>query len=84
MSEHYVPDSGQRTAEQLVPEINDVLGNDPPVVVQPNVKPGSPAKGLIDQFKDADPLVVGTRGHGGFRGLVVAGREVDATPVGVG
>ena len=71
MSEHYVPDSSQRTAEELVAEIKDVLGNDPPVVVQPSVKQGSPAKVLIQESKDADLLVVDTRGHGGFRGLVL-------------
>jgi nucleotide-binding universal stress UspA family protein len=35
------------------------------------VKQGNPAKVLIDQSAKADLLVVGTRGHGGFRGLVI-------------
>ena len=34
----FVPDSSQRTAEQLVTEIKEVWGDDPPVVVQPMVK----------------------------------------------
>ena len=71
VSERFVPDSSQRTAEQLVTEIKEVLGDDPPVVVQPMVKQGSPAKVLIEQSANADPLVIDTRGHGGFRGLVV-------------
>ena len=71
VSERFVPDSSQRTAEQLVTEIKEVLGDDPPVVVQPMVKQGSPAKVLIEQSAKADLLVVGTRGHGGFRGLVL-------------
>ncbi len=71
VSERFVPDSSQRTAEQLVTEIKAVLGDDPPVVVQPMVKQGSPAKVLIEQSAKADLLVVGTRGHGGFRGLVL-------------
>ena len=70
VSEHYVPDSSQRTADERVAEIKDALGNDPPVAVQPSVKQGNPAKVLIEQAKGAD-LVVGTRGHGGFRGLVL-------------
>ena len=71
VSERYVPDPSQRTAEDLLREIKEVLGEDPPVLVQPRVKQGSPAKVLIEASADADLLVVGTRGHGGFRGLVL-------------
>ena len=71
VSERYVPDPSQRTAEDLVEVIKEELGEDPPVVVEPRVKQGNPAKVLIDQSADADLLVVGTRGHGGFRGLVL-------------
>jgi nucleotide-binding universal stress UspA family protein len=71
VSERYVPDPSQRTAEDLLTEIKEVLGDDPPVIVQPRVKQGNPAKVLIDQSADAELLVVGTRGHGGFRGLVL-------------
>lgn len=71
VSERYVPDPSQRTAEDLVQVIKEELGDDPPLVVQPQVKQGNPAKVLIDQAADADLLVVGSRGHGGFRGLVL-------------
>jgi nucleotide-binding universal stress UspA family protein len=71
VSERYVPDPSQRTAEDLLKEIKEVLGEDPPVLVQPLVKQGNPAKVLIEQSADAQLLVVGTRGHGGFRGLVL-------------
>jgi nucleotide-binding universal stress UspA family protein len=71
VSERYVPDESQRTAEDLVKLIKEELGDDPPVPVQPRVKQGNPAKVLIDEGADADLLVVGTRGHGGFRGLVL-------------
>ena len=71
VSEHYVPDPSQRTAEDLVKIIKEDLGEDPPVLVQPHVKQGNPAKVLIEQSRDADLLVVGTRGHGGFAGLVL-------------
>ena len=47
------------------------LGEDPPVPVQPLVKQGNAAQVLIKQSADADLLVVGTRGRGGFRGLVL-------------
>ena len=71
VSEHYVPDPSQRTREDLLDEIKAVLGEDPPVLVQPRVKQGTPAKVLIDESATADLLVVGTRGHGGFAGLVL-------------
>ena len=32
---------------------------------------GDPARALLDAAKDADLLVVGSRGRGGFRGLVL-------------
>jgi nucleotide-binding universal stress UspA family protein len=71
VSEHYVPEPSQRTAESLLEEIKEVLGEDPPLVVQPRVQQGNPAKVLIEQSAAADLLVVGTRGHGGFLGLVL-------------
>jgi nucleotide-binding universal stress UspA family protein len=71
VSEHYVPDPSQRTAEDLVGVIKEELGDDPPVRVQPQVKQGRPAKVLIDESTNADLLVVGNRGHGGFAGLVI-------------
>jgi len=71
VSEHYVPDPSQRTADDLVQVIKEELGDNPPVLVQPRVKQGSPAKVLIEESTEADLLVVGTRGHGGFAGLVL-------------
>jgi nucleotide-binding universal stress UspA family protein len=71
VSEHSVPDPSQRTADDLVREIEEVLGRDPSVLVQPRVKQGNAAKVLIEESAGADLLVVGTRGHGGFGGLVL-------------
>lgn len=71
VSERFVPDPSQRTAEDLVQVIKEVLGEDPPVPVQPQVKQGRPAKILIEESVGADLLVVGERGHGGFAGLVM-------------
>ncbi len=51
--------------------IRDVLGEDPPVLVHPQVKEGNAAKLLIDLSEDADMLMVGTRGHGGFADLLL-------------
>jgi nucleotide-binding universal stress UspA family protein len=66
-----VPDPSERAGDDLVKLIKEELGEEPPVPVQPRVKEGNPAKVLIEQSADADLLVVGTRGHGGFRGLVL-------------
>ena len=71
VSEHYVPDPSQRTADDLVQVIKEELGEQPPLLVQPRVKQGTPAKVLIEESANADLLVVGKRGHGGFVGLVL-------------
>jgi nucleotide-binding universal stress UspA family protein len=71
VSERYVPDPSQATADDLLQIIKEELGEEPPVIVRPHVKQGRPAKVLIDESSNADLLVVGKRGHGGFAGLVL-------------
>ena len=66
-----MPDTSQRTSDDLIQVIKEELGEEPPLVVQPLVKQGRPAKVLIEESANADLLVVGKRGHGGFRGLVL-------------
>lgn len=66
-----VPDPRQRATEDLLAIIKAELGEDPPVLVQPRVEQGHAAEVLIEQSADADLLVVGTRGRGGFLGLVL-------------
>jgi nucleotide-binding universal stress UspA family protein len=65
-------EAASKTAEQLLMEtVRDVLGDDPPVLVQPRVKEGNAAKLLIDLSEEADVVVVGSRGRGGFAGLLL-------------
>ena len=60
------------TAKELLMEtVQYVIGDDPPFLVQPRVIEGNAAKLLIDLSEDADVLVVGSRGHGGFAGLLL-------------
>jgi nucleotide-binding universal stress UspA family protein len=65
-----VPDEGP-DATELIQVIKEELGDDPPVLAQPRVKHGRPAEVLIEESAGANLLVVGTRGHGGFAGLVL-------------
>ena len=66
-----VSNAGDDVAQDLVNLIKEELGEDPGVLVQPSVRQGNAAQVLIEQSANADLLVVGTRGHGGFAGLVL-------------
>jgi nucleotide-binding universal stress UspA family protein len=68
---HGTPDHGEAAKQLLVETIRDVLGEDPPILVRPHVKEGNAAKQLIDLAEGADVLVVGSRGHGGFAGMLL-------------
>ena len=68
---HGLTDAGETAKELLMAAVRDVLGEDPPVLVQPQVKEGSAAKLLMDFSEDADLLVVGSSGHGGFAGMLL-------------
>lgn len=58
----------KKKARQLV---DDTLGAEPTVTVRVDAVEGLPAKMLIDASHDADLIVVGTRGHGGFAGMLL-------------
>jgi len=65
-------EAASKAAQQLLMEtVRDVLGDDPPVLVQPRVKEGNAAKLLIDLSEEADVVVIGSRGRGGFLGLLL-------------
>jgi nucleotide-binding universal stress UspA family protein len=66
-----VADDSEVAEENLLTVIKEELGDDPPVLVQPRLKHGNPAEVLIEESAGADLLVVGTRGRGGFAGLVL-------------
>lgn len=51
--------------------VEEVVGGDTSVTVEPVAVEGSPAEALIDASRNADLVVVGSRGHGGFTSLLL-------------
>jgi nucleotide-binding universal stress UspA family protein len=68
-----VPGAELAAKELLEEEIRDVLQHALPPYqeIEPHLERGYPPKILLDQAAGADLLVVGTRGHGGFSGLLL-------------
>jgi nucleotide-binding universal stress UspA family protein len=59
-------------AEGLVEgEVEEVAGDDPGLDVRQDVFESDAAEALIEAARGADLLVVGSRGHGGFKGLLL-------------
>jgi nucleotide-binding universal stress UspA family protein len=58
----------EEAGERLV---KTVVGDDSSVTVEPVAIAGPPASVLVDAARDADMLVVGSRGHGGFTALLL-------------
>jgi nucleotide-binding universal stress UspA family protein len=54
--------------EQLTAELE---ARTPTVDVRTSIEEGNPAKVLIERSKEADLVVVGARGHGGFAGMLL-------------
>jgi nucleotide-binding universal stress UspA family protein len=63
------PAQGMDTA--LHDAVRAVFGAQPPAAMRLQVLEGNPAKVLLDASDDAIMLVVGSRGHGGFAGLLL-------------
>jgi nucleotide-binding universal stress UspA family protein len=51
--------------------VRAAVGDDPAAPVEEDIVCDLPARALLDRAKDADLVVVGARGLGGFRGLLV-------------
>jgi nucleotide-binding universal stress UspA family protein len=57
--------------ETLDKAVTEVFGSPVPPSVQADVVYGHPANTLVEASEHADLLVVGNRGHGAFRGMLV-------------
>lgn len=55
----------------LAATVRDVFGEHPPLGMLLTVREGNPAEVLIEASRSALLLVVGSRGHGGFAGLLL-------------
>lgn len=65
-------DAWRADAENLVAAtVESTLGERPDVKVTTEVVEGSAARALIDESHTSDLVVVGTRGHGGFAGMLL-------------
>ncbi len=51
--------------------LSDAFPDGVPCRIEPRVVHGSPAETLIEQSRNASLVVVGSRGHGGFSGLLL-------------
>jgi nucleotide-binding universal stress UspA family protein len=59
-------------ARELLENLTDDLEpREPAVDVRISISKGSPAKVLIDMSQGADLIVVGSRGRGGFAGMLL-------------
>jgi len=58
-------------SEVLEGAIHDAFGDQPPAGLKRTVAPGPPARTLIELSEHCGMLVVGSRGHGGFAGLLL-------------
>ena len=61
----------KEAVEALHSTIVEALGDRPAVTVREVVTEGHPAVALVERSKEADLLVVGSRGHGHFTGMLL-------------
>jgi nucleotide-binding universal stress UspA family protein len=64
-------DKAQKAAEEAVANVAKTLGDGAPKDVTVTALLGQPAEQLIEASKDADQIVVGRRGVGGFSRLLL-------------
>lgn len=69
LSSGWKPD---RDAQEVADEVADrVFGRDRPEWYTSDIRPGAAAQVLVEESQSSDLVVVGSRGHGGFTGLLL-------------
>ncbi|MCU1474158.1 universal stress protein [Amnibacterium sp.] len=74
MGEAFIPDPSMLAdgAQAMLDEtVAAVFGDSPPTGFRGLVREGRAAQILIDESRGAEMLIVGSRGHGGFTGLLL-------------
>ena len=69
--EGYVSQPQRDALDLLKKLVADLEERNPPVDVRTVIEEGNPAETLIERSKEADLMVVGSRGHGGFAGMLL-------------
>jgi nucleotide-binding universal stress UspA family protein len=69
--EGYASQPQQNALDLLEKFVAGLDAREPAVDVHTVVAEGNPAEVLIERSKEADLLVVGSRGHGGFKGMLL-------------
>lgn len=64
-------DPEQETSGALRAVVAEELGEDPPCAVEMVVEESHPGPALVAAARDSDLLVVGSRGHGAFAGMIL-------------
>lgn len=71
------PSLEQSALDELAAAVSDAGGDPADSAVSLRVVRGSPVRVLLDAAEDADLLVVGSRGRGGFTGLMLGSVSSD-------
>jgi nucleotide-binding universal stress UspA family protein len=69
--EGYVSQPQRDALDLLQKLIADLEERNPAVDVRTAIEQGNPAEVLIERSKESDLMVVGSRGHGGFAGMLL-------------
>jgi nucleotide-binding universal stress UspA family protein len=69
--EGYVSQPQRDALDLLQKLVADLEERNPPIDVRTAIEQGNPAEVLIERSKESDLMVVGSRGHGGFAGMLL-------------